>query len=324
MNFFRPRAALILTACLLLSLSTLAQPPSQPQSAPAQQQMVKLKVLVLDSKNHPVFELRQEDFQVFEGDEPQTVSVFSKEDAPVSYGLLIDSSGSLRKQFTGVLRAGRTIIDANQPEDETFLMRFISTDKVYMEQDFTTDKNALFVKLNGFGVEGGQTAIIDAVYLAAEHLQKSKQGNNSRRHALILITDGEDRSSVMKQEELLKLLRSSDVQIFAIGMVSELDKEGGLIRKSPREKAIGLLEELAKETGGHVFFARSSSDLETIATDIARSLHTQYVIGYSPTIKPDKAGKDKASARKARVKLVDAPGRGKLKAIVRPADTVPR
>jgi hypothetical protein len=106
------------------------------------------------------------------------------------------------------------------------------------------------------------------------------------------------------------------VQIFVIGLVNELDKESGLIRKSPREKATGLLEEMAKETGGHVFFVRSLSDLEAIATEIARALHTQYVIGYSPLAQP---GKAKDSARKARVKLVDTPHRGKLKMIVRPA-----
>jgi VWFA-related protein len=132
---------------------------------------------------------------------------------------------------------------------------------------------------------------------------------------LVLITDGEDRSSFTKKEELFKLLRKEDVQIFVIGLVNELDKESGLIRKSPREKAVGLLEEMAKETGGHLFFARSLSDLEPIATEIARALHTQYVIGYSLTNPP---GKDKISGLKARVKLSGAPGRGKLKAIVRP------
>lgn len=310
-----------MTCLFLLTASVLiVRPQSQPPNEP-QQPLVKLNVLVLDNKNHPVLDLRQDDFQVFEGDAPQTVSFFSKEDAPVSYGLLIDSSGSLKSQFTGVLRAGRTIVEANKPDDETFLLRFISSDKIYMEQEFSADKEALRVKLNGFGVEGGQTAIIDAVYLAAEYLKKSKQGNSSRRHALILITDGEDRSSYMKKEELIKLLRSSNVQIFVIGLVNELDKESGLIRKSPREKAVALLEEMAKETGGHAFFARSSSDLETIATDIARALHTQYVIGYNPIVK---AGKDKDSARKARVKLLDAPGRGKLKAIVRPVYAAPR
>jgi Ca-activated chloride channel homolog len=321
MKFFRGRAALISATCLLLGLSMLSQSQSQQQSTTTttQQPAVKLSVLVLDSKNNSVADLRQEDFQVFEGEAVQTISFFSKEDAPVSYGLLIDSSGSLKKQFTGVLRAGRTIIDANRPGDETFLVSFISTDKLTLMQDFTTDKEALRVKLNGLQTEGGQTAIIDAVYAGVEHLSKSKQGARFRRHALVLITDGEDRMSHYTQEKLFKLLRSSDAQIFVIGLVNELDKDAGFIRKSPREKAVKLLEDIAKETGGRVFFSRSSSDMEAIAAEIARALHTQYVIGYTPP-----AGADKDSYRKVSIRLVDAPGRDKLKVIARPGYTISR
>lgn len=318
MKFFRAHTAALvtLTGLFLFMANALVVRPQSKPGAEKSLTLVKLKVLVLDNQNRLVADLHQEDFQVFEGDAQQSVSFFSKEDAPVSYGLLIDSSGSLKSQFTGVLRAGRTIIEANQPADETFILRFISSDKIFVEQDFTADKEALRVKLNGIETEGGQTAIIDAVYLAVKHLRKSRQGNATRRRALVLITDGEDRSSFMKKEELVQLLRREDMQIFIIGMVNELDKESGLIRKSPREKATGLLEEMARESGGHVFFARSLSDLEAIATEIARALHTQYVIGYSPL---DQPGKVKDSARKARVKLVNAPGRAKLKAIVHPA-----
>lgn len=319
MNFFLARAALATTTCfLLLTLSTLVQPQTRPQESAATP-MVKLSVLVLDSKDHALIDLRQEDFQVFEGDAPQTISFFSKEDTPVSYGLLIDSSGSMKRQFMKVLEAGRTIINDNQPDDETFLVRFISTDKITLEQDFTKDKVALRVKLNGFDVEGGATAIIDAVYVAVEHLMARKQEDASRRQALILITDGEDRSSNYTKDQLVKLLRKSDVQIFVIGFVSELDKEGGLIRKSPRENAVNLLEEIAKETGGHVFLARSASDLPSIAGQITSGLHTQYVIGYNPT---GKASKD--SYHKVRVKLVETPGSDKRTVIARPGYTTPR
>lgn len=305
---------MLLSLLLLMASALVVRPQGQPPQT-GQQSPVKLDVLVLDGKNRLVTDLRQEDFQIFEGDVPQTISSFSKEEAPVSYGLLIDGSGSLRTQLNSVLSAGRTMIEANKATDETFILRFIGTNQVYMEQEFTADKDMLRVKLNGLKAEGGQTAIIDAVYLGVEHLRKSRQGESTRRHALVLITDGEDRASRMKQEELVKLLRSSGVRIFVIGLVDELDKEAGLVRKSPREKAVALLEEMAKETGGHAFLARTASDLETIANEIARALHTQYVIGYSPATQPAK-GKD--SARKVRVKLIEAPGRGKLKAIVRP------
>jgi Ca-activated chloride channel family protein len=141
--------------------------------------------------------------------------------------------------------------------------------------------------LDSFYVEGGQTAIIDAVYLSAEHVSEYRKGDESdrRRRALIVITDGEDRNSFYKQEQLFARLREEDVQIFVIGFVNELDKEAGLIRKSPRDKAVNLINRLASETGGRAFFPESISQLPEIANEIIRDLRTQYVIAYNPTNK---------------------------------------
>jgi Ca-activated chloride channel family protein len=139
-------------------------------------------------------------------------------------------------------------------------------------------------------VEGGQTAIIDAVYVSAEHVSEYRKGNDGdrRRRALIVITDGEDRNSFYKQEQLFARLREDDVQIFVIGFVNELDKEAGFIRKSPRDKAVNLINKLAEETGGRAFFPESLSELPQIANEIIRDLRTQYVISYNPTNKtPD-------------------------------------
>src|SRR5262245_3645176 len=141
--------------------------------------------------------------------------------------------------------------------------------------------------LDSFYVEGGQTAVIDAVYLSAEHVSEYKKGDEGdrRRRALIVITDGEDRNSFYKQEQLFARLREEDVQIFVIGFVNELDKEAGLIRKSPRDKAVNLINRLASETGGRAFFPESISELPQIANEIIRDLRTQYVISYNPTNK---------------------------------------
>ena len=169
-------------------------------------------------------------------------------------------------------------------------MRFISSDKIETVQDFTANKDLLVDGLDSFYVEGGQTAIIDAVYLSAEHVSDYRKGDGGdrRRRALIVITDGEDRNSFYKQEQLFARLREEDVQIFVIGFVNELDKEAGLIRKSPREKAVNLIKKLASETGGRAFFPESVADLPQIANEIVRDLRTQYVIAYNPTNKtPD-------------------------------------
>ena len=242
---------------------------------------------VIDRNNRPINDVPQNAFRVFEDGALQPIENFSREEVPISYGLAVDTSGSLRSQLQSVIDAGKSIINANKAGDETFLVRFISSDKIETVQDFTASKEMLMDGLDSFYVEGGQTAVIDAVYLSAEHVSAYRRGDDGdrRRRALIVITDGEDRNSFYKQEQLFARLREEDVQIFVIGFVNELDKEAGLIRKSPREKAVQLINKLATETGGRAFFPESIADLPQIANEIIRDLRTQYVIAYNPTNK---------------------------------------
>jgi Ca-activated chloride channel family protein len=313
MKILLRKAALLFAACLILPGPGA---PAQSQSEPPQA-AVRLNVIVLDGKNHAVADLRQEDFRVFENDAPQPVTFFSKEDVRVSYGLLVDSSGSLRSQFQSLLDAGKTIVNANQPGDETFLVRFISSDKISLVQELTPNKALLIDWLRQFQLDRGQTAVIDALFVSAEYLKKSApRPDITRRRALVIITDGEDRASSTRKGELLKLLREEQIQVFSVGLIKNLDSEGGLLRKSPREQAVKLLEDLAKETGGVAFLVRSASDLIAAANELPRLLRTQYVVGYNP-VGPVKKG----SSRNIRVRLVDAPGRDKLKVIARPAHT---
>ncbi|HEY6804409.1 MAG TPA: VWA domain-containing protein [Pyrinomonadaceae bacterium] len=247
--------------------------------------LVQLHVRVIDRNNRPIDNVPQTQFHIFEDGVPQTVESFTREEVPISYGLAVDTSGSLRSQLQSVIDAGKTIINSNKKGDETFLVRFISSDKIETVQDFTANKDLLMDGLDSFYIEGGQTAIIDAVYLSAEHVSEYKRGDNSdrRRRALIVITDGEDRNSFYKQEQLFARLREEDVQIFVIGFVNELDKDAGLIRKSPKDKATTLINKLATETGGRAFFPESISELPEIANEIIRDLRTQYVLSYSPS-----------------------------------------
>ena len=249
--------------------------------------LVQLHVRVIDRNNRPINNVGQNEFHVFEDGVPQPIESFTREEVPISYGLAVDTSGSLRSQLPTVIEAGKSIINSNKPGDETFLVRFISSDKIETVQDFTANKEMLTDGLDSFYVEGGQTAIIDAVYLSAEHVSEYKKGDEGdrRRRALIVITDGEDRNSFYKQEQLFARLREDDVQIFVIGFVNELDKEAGFIRKSPREKAINLINKLAEETGGRAFFPDSVAELPQIANEIIRDLRTQYVLAYNPTNK---------------------------------------
>jgi Ca-activated chloride channel family protein len=276
--------------------------------------LVNLNVRVIDRNNHPIGDIRQDEIHVFENGVPQPIFSFTKEEVPISYGLAIDTSGSMRSQLNQVIEAGKTIINSNKPGDETFLVRFISSDKIEQVLDFTSKKDDLLDSLDTFYIEGGQTAVIDAVYVSAEHVAEYKKGNDNdrRRRALIVVTDGEDRVSSYTQEQLFDRLREEDVQIFVIGFVNELEKEGGVIRKSPHDKAVNLLNRIAKETGGRAFFPNSLSELPQIADEIVRDLRTQYVVSYSPTNKTRDG-----SYRAIRVAVADAPGKDKRIALTR-------
>ncbi|HTG88215.1 MAG TPA: VWA domain-containing protein [Pyrinomonadaceae bacterium] len=252
--------------------------------------LVQLHVRVIDRNNRPINNVPQGEFHVFEDGVAQPIESFTREEVPISYGLAVDTSGSLRSQLPTVIEAGKSIINSNKSGDETFLVRFVGRDNIETVQDFTANKELLGDGLDNMFVEGGQTAIIDAVYVSAEHVSEYRKGDDGdrRRRALIVITDGEDRNSFYNQEQLFARLREDDVQIFVIGFVNELDKEAGFIRKSPRDKAVNLINKLAEETGGRAFFPESLSELPQIANEIIRDLRTQYVISYNPTNKtPD-------------------------------------
>jgi Ca-activated chloride channel family protein len=284
-------------------------------------ELVTLNVRVIDRNNRPIDNVRQNEFHIFEDGVSQPVEYFTREEVPISYGLAVDNSGSLRAQLQGVIDAGKTIINSNKPGDETFIIRFIDSSKIELKQDFTANKDSLIDTLDEFYIEGGQTAIIDAVYLAAEHTAEYKKGDDGdrRRRALIVVSDGEDRNSIYSQQQLFARLRETDVQIYVIGFVDELDKEGGLIRKSSREKAVNLLNKLATETGGRAFYPQSLSELPQIASEIVRDLRTQYVLAYNPTNKLRDG-----SFRSIKVAVDDGSSRDKRIALTRNGRIAPK
>ena len=195
------------------------------------------------------------------------------------------------------------------------MIRFVSSDKITVEQDFTNDKNLLNESLDELYVEGGATAVIDAVMLGAEkasEYEKSVRPEDRKRRALIVVTDGEDRNSYYKEEQLFAKLREADVQIYTIGFVNELGTEKSLFGKSDKGKAVSLLERMAKETGGKAYFPASISELSQIARDITNELRTQYVISYQPTNE-----KRDGTFRSIRVQIADDQKRSKRIALTR-------
>ena len=249
-------------------------------------ELVNLNVRVVDRNSRPVNGLPETDFKVFEDGVPQNIEFFSRSEVPTNYGLVIDNSGSLRQQIEKVIEAGKILVNTNRPADETMIIRFVSRDKIEIQQEFTANKTDLNDSLDNLFIEGGQTAIIDAVYLAAEKvsLYEQQRGKEDRkRRAIIIVSDGEDRDSYYSEAQLFEMLRETDVQIYTIGFVSELSKESGFISKSPQGKAKAFLQRLATETGGRAYFPASTAELAGMAKEIASELRMQYSIGYVPT-----------------------------------------
>lgn len=272
-------------------------------------ELVTLQVRVIDRNNHPINNISKNDFKVFEDGVPQPVFSFTQEEVPVIYGLAVDTSGSLRSQLNQVIDAAKTIINSNKRGDETFLERFVDRDQIENVQEFTNNKDALLDAVENLYISGGQTAVIDGVYLAAEHVAEYRKGNDDdhRRRALIIVTDGEDRASFYNEIQLFQRLREEDVQIYVIGFVTELDADKGFIRKSSKDKAVALLNRIASETGGRAFYPQTISELPQVANEIVRDLRTQYVVSYDPTNKAHDG-----SYRAIKVVVADAPGQKRI------------
>ncbi|HEX8636997.1 MAG TPA: VWA domain-containing protein, partial [Pyrinomonadaceae bacterium] len=250
-----------------------------------------------------------------EDDVLQPITSLTTTEVPSINALVIDNSRSLRSQLKKVVEAGKILIGANRPKDESTIVRFVSTDKIEVVQDFTPNKNSLNNALDNLFVEGGQTAIIDAVYRTAkkvEQYQNSGKNEDIKQRALILVSDGDDRGSSFTDQQLFKLLRESSVQIYAVGFVDGLSKEVDSSGISRQEKAKAFLTRLAQETGGKVYFPNSIDELSQIASDISGELRTQYFVSYSPT----NDSRD-GTFRKIKVEIADGANKEKRIAITR-------
>lgn len=241
-------------------------------------ELVVLDVTVVDSANKPIMDLTQDQFQIFEDKVPQKVEFFTKEQVPVSLVFTIDTSGSMRSKLDTVIKASANLIKASRSGDEVAVIEF--KEEPVLLEEFTNDINDAIYALEGM-VARSQTAMLDALYLSADYAQK--EGKN-RRKAVVIVTDGEDKDSQYKMEEVIDHLREADVQIYLIGFTKDLEKSGGWVfSKSPQEKAEGLLNKLASETGGRAFFPRELAEVHSIAQQISTDLRTQYTIGYYPS-----------------------------------------
>jgi Ca-activated chloride channel family protein len=274
--------------------------------------LVLLDVTVVDGSNKPAMDLTREQFQVFEDKVAQKIEFFSREQVPVSMVLTIDTSGSMKPKLDTVIKASVNLVKESRADDEISIIEF--KDQPELLEEFTSDINDAIDTLQGL-IASRQTAMLDALYLGADYA--NKEGKN-RRKAIIIVTDGLDKNSYYKFNEVVDHLREIDVQVYLVGFTNDLSKDGAWVfGKSEKEKAENLLNRLASETGGRAFFPRELSEVHTIAQQISTDLRTQYVIGYYPT-----NAKRDGSFRSVKVAL-DA-GNRRLVARTRNGYTAPR
>jgi Ca-activated chloride channel homolog len=233
--------------------------------------LVLVPAQVTNGLGAPITTLGKEDFHVFEDGVEQRITNFSREDAPVSVGLLFDISGSMRNKIEKATEAAGALFKTSNPQDEFFLIEF--SDRPKLKVPFTSDTNEIYDRI-AHTRPFGRTALLDAIHLA---MGTMKQARNSRK-ALVIVSDGGDNRSRHTEREIKNEMLESDLQVYAMGIFDPEDEKHSVEEQNgPR-----LLTELADETGGREYPVASLNDLPAISTRIGNQLRSQYVLGYSP------------------------------------------
>jgi Ca-activated chloride channel homolog len=230
---------------------------------------VLLHASVVDDKQHIVTNLDRSAFTVFEDGKPQNIISFHHEDIPVSMGIIIDNSGSMREKRNKVNQAALNLVRSSNPKDEVFVVNF--NDEYYLDQDFTNNLLKLKEALEKIDARGG-TALYDALVASADHLKRFARLD---KKVLFLVTDGEDNASNETLEQAVKQLQEENgPSVYAIGILGD--------EEHPK-RAKRALEIIAQRTGGVAFFPKTLDEVDEISRTVAHDIRNQYTIGYKPT-----------------------------------------
>jgi len=244
--------------------------------------LVVLPATVLDKKGRMVNNLTQSDFEVYEGSVPQKLSVFSHADVPVSMGIVIDDSGSMKEKRPAVNAAALAFVETSNPQDQVFIVNF--NDVYYLDTpgDFAANTEDLRSALTKIDSRGG-TALYDAVYASLDHLHL---GNRDKK-ALLVVTDGEDNASRYSFSELVRYAQHSNAVIYTIGLLGDEENQTGLfkIHSGGDRHAKKVLEQLAQATGGAAYFPAALAEVDPTCRQIAHDIRNQYTLAYYPTNK---------------------------------------
>ena len=254
-----------------------------------QTRLVVLHATAEDKEGRLMMELPKSAFQIFENGVRQEIKSFRREDVPVSLGLIIDSSASMTDKRDRVAAAALALVQSSNPEDEVFIVNFADTPS--LDVDFTSDAKVLKKGLARVDSHG-ETAMRDAIRTAIEHL---KGRNKKDKKVLVVVTDGNDNSSLASLESVMRAAQQNEVLIYSVGLLGD---------ETPREaeRAKRALDALAHATGGQVYYPKDVAEIDQIAPQIAHEIRNQYIVTYSPAVQ-----ELDGSFRQIRV-LVDSPG----------------
>jgi Ca-activated chloride channel homolog len=261
--------------------------------------LVLVPVTITDPMNRLVTGLEKDNFQLFEGNSAQDIRTFSSEDAPVSLGVIFDSSGSMSSKMDRAKDAVMEFFKTANPQDEFFMITF--SDEPEEITDFTSSVDEIQNKLV-FAVPRKRTALLDAIYMGVSKMRQAKYP----KKALLIISDGGDNHSRYTENEIRSVVKEADVMIYAIGIYDRY--------ASAREEQLGpqLLSDITELSGGRAFTIDNPNDLADVATKIGIELRNQYVLGY----KPNKVVRD-GKWRKIKVKLLPPKGLPPLRVYAR-------
>lgn len=248
---------------------------------------VDLYVSVSDKEGKPISGIPRSAFKVFErtcttatqcsAEVEQPIKAFNQTDVPVSMGIVIDNSGSMRDKRANVNAASLALVKASNPSDEVFIIGF--NDNAYMDQEFTSDTKLLEAALDKTETRGG-TAMRDAIHLALDYMKGLcttcvAKGAKRDKKVILVITDGNDNTSDETLEQLVREARQSGVLIYAIGLLDE--EVPGEARAAKR-----ALKALAEASGGLDYYPKNLAEVEKITPEVAKEIRSQYLIAYTP------------------------------------------
>ncbi len=268
---------LLLPVVATLALSVVAQAPRQTQQPPtfeATIEVINLNVSVTDTRSRYVTDLTAPGFAVYEDGVRQDLSLFTHENLPISMALLMDVSASMDEKLQSAQDAATRFVKTLRPQDVAQITQF--NERTTVLQDYTNDHTLLEAAIRRTQASG-PTALHNTLYITLRELAKQKKAGELRRRAIVLLSDGEDTASLVKDDQVMDLAKKTEIAIYAISLRPSRPGDRDRLEFS---QAIHLLTTLTRDTGGQVFFPNSLSELDTVYDRIAEELRTQYNLGY--------------------------------------------